>query len=113
MSTITLNLPDHLLERVKAYDDQNNIDQAVSKLLARSLDEIEEEGEGFFIEPDTRSWEDIPQDVRNRIEQGLEDIKNGEQGMELEDYIAMRQAERAQRNATLENQTDVLSRKTA
>jgi hypothetical protein len=107
MSTITLDLPDTLLERLKARDNSNNLDKVVSDLLSRTLDEEEQAGgEGeYVIESDTTCWEDIPTAFKERMMQSLEAIKNGEEGVDLEDYIVLRRAEREQRNLLLGRKT--------
>jgi hypothetical protein len=109
MSAITLNLPDTLLERLKARDNSNNLDQVVSDLLSRTLDEEEQAGgEGeYVIESDTTCWEDIPTAFKERMTQSIEAIKNGEEGIDLEDYIALSCAKREQKG--LDNTPSLLS----
>jgi hypothetical protein len=96
MSTLTLELPDALVAKLKERHDLNEL---AAHWFSRGLESMEDNDDEVVVESGPWKWEDISLGEKEAIERGLQSIRTGEEGIELDDYIALRRAERAQRNA--------------
>jgi predicted transcriptional regulator len=90
MSTITLNLPDALVAKLKERDD---LDQFATIMFTRELKEERLSG--------SWSWSDVSAEDQDAIEEGLQEIRNGEEGLTIDQVKSLLKANREQRKATV------------